>query len=75
MTGHSGPFATMDVVVVAPAELAVDVGKEGFAIAGAMEKRKLGWRMAIAAKVWNIGFVLQIVAWDTGTVVNPTVLA
>ena len=61
--------------MVEPAKLVADVGKEGFAIAGAMEKHELGWRMAIAAKVWDIGFVVEIVAWDIGTVVNPTMLA
>ena len=53
-----------------PAELATDVGREGFAIAGAIEKPKLGWRMAIVATMWDIEYVVEIVAWDIGTVVN-----
>ena len=53
--------------MLVPTGLVASVEKEGFSIAGTMEKPELGWRMAIVATVWDIGFVVEIVAWDTGT--------
>ena len=56
--------------MLVPTGLVASVEKEGFSIAGTMEKPELGWRMAIATNVWDIGCVVEIMAWDIGIDMN-----